>query len=132
MRKRSLKSKKISDKTVPKKKHMQYSVKDFEKAVAAVTIDKKSIGSAAKEFNIPCKTLSDTINGRHPKNIRRPIYFNETEESSLIGYIKYMKSHRFPLNIKQMHAYAWAILLVHCRPEQFCKTGPSEKWWKDF
>ena len=43
MRKRSLNSKKISDKTVPKKKHMQYSVKDFEKAVAAVTDDKKAV-----------------------------------------------------------------------------------------
>ena len=29
------------DKTVPNKKHMQYSVEDFEKAVAAVTDDKK-------------------------------------------------------------------------------------------
>ena len=68
LRKRS-KSKK-PDKTVPKKKHMQYSVEDFEKAVAAVTDDKKSIGSAAKEFNIPPKTLSDRINGRHPKMMK--------------------------------------------------------------
>ena len=29
------------DKTVPNKEHMQYSVEDFEKAVAAVTDDKK-------------------------------------------------------------------------------------------
>ena len=40
LRKRSLKSKK-PDKTVPKKKRMQYSVEDFEKAVAAVTDNKK-------------------------------------------------------------------------------------------
>ena len=46
-RKRYLKSKKC-DKTVPKKKHMQYSVDDFEKAVAVITDDKKSIGNAAK------------------------------------------------------------------------------------
>ena len=51
---------------------MQYSVDDFEKAVAAVTDNKKSIGSAAKEFIIPCKTLSDRINGRYPKNVGRP------------------------------------------------------------
>ena len=31
-----------------------------------------------------------------------------------------MASHRFPLNIKQI------------RPEKFCKTGPSEKWWRGF
>ena len=38
-----------------------------------------------------------------------------------------MASHRFPLNIKQIRAYAWAILLRSGRPEKFCKTGPSEK-----
>ena len=100
LRKRSLKSKK-PDKTVPKKKHMQYSAEDFKKAVAVVTDDKKSIGSAAKEFNVPRKTLSDRINRRHPKNVGRPTYLTETEESSLTGYIKYMARHRFPLNINR-------------------------------
>ena len=71
LRKRSLNSNK-PDKTVPNKKHMQYSVEDFEKAVAAVTDDKKSTGSAANKFNVPNKTLSDRINRRHSKNVRRP------------------------------------------------------------
>ena len=43
-----------------------------------------------------------------------------------------MASHRFPLNIKQIRAYTWAILLRSGRPEKFCKTGPSEKWWRGF
>ena len=139
LRKRSLQSKK-PDKTVPKKKHMQYSVEDFEKAVAAVTDNKKifivlqknlkNIHSAAKEFNVPRKTLSDRINERCPKNVGRPTYFTKTEESSLIEYIKYMASHRFPLNIKQICAYTWAILLISGQPEKFCKAGPSEKWWR--
>ena len=103
------------------------SVEDFEKAVAAVTDEKKSIGSAAKEFNVPCKTLSDGINGRHSKNVGKPTYLTEAEESSLIGYIEYMASHRFPLNIKQICAYAWAVLFRSGWPENFCKTGPSEK-----
>ena len=111
---------------------MQYSVDDFEKAVAAVTDNKKSIGSAAKEFIIPCKTLSDRINGRYPKNVGRPTQLTETEESSLIGYIKYMASHRFHLNIKQICVYAWAIVLRSGRPEKLCKTGPSEKRWRGF
>ena len=38
-----------------------------------------------------------------------------------------MASHRFPLNIKQICAYAWPVLLRSGRPEKFCKTGPSEK-----
>ena len=80
LRKRSCKSKK-PDKIVPKKKCMPYSVEDFEKAVSAVTDDKKSIRSAAKEFNIPHKTLSDSINGRHPKNIARPTNLTEAEKN---------------------------------------------------
>ena len=64
---------------MPKKKHIQHSVEDFEKVVAAATDNEKSIGSAAKEFNIPQKTFSDTINGRHPKNIGGPTYLTETE-----------------------------------------------------
>ena len=111
---------------------MQFSVEDFEKAVAAATDNKKSIGGAAKEFNIPHKTLSDRTNGRHPKNAGRPTYLTETEESSLTGYIKYIASHSFPLNIKQIHAYAWAILLRRGQPEQSYKTRPSEKWWRGF
>ena len=129
LRKRSLKSKK-PDKTVPQKKRMQYSVEDFEKAVAAVTDNKKNIHSAAKKFNVPHKTLSDRINVRCPKNVGRPTYLTKTEESSLIEYIKYMASHRFPLNIKQICAYTWAILLISGQPEKFCKAGPSEKWWR--
>ena len=38
-----------------------------------------------------------------------------------------MASHSFPLNMKHIHAYIWAILLRSGRSEQFCKTGPSEK-----
>ena len=58
--------------------------------------------------------------------------FFDLEESSLVGYIKYMASCSFPLNIKQIHTYAWAILLRSGRPEKFCKTGPSEKGWREF
>ena len=49
LRKRYLKSKK-PDKTVPKMKHMQYSVEDFEKAVAAVTDDKKKYWQCCKRI----------------------------------------------------------------------------------
>ena len=38
-----------------------------------------------------------------------------------------MTSHSFPLNMKQIHAYIWAILLRSGRSEQLWKTGPSEK-----
>ena len=84
-------------------------LKILKKAVVAVADDKKSINSATREFNIPRKTLSDRINGKHPKNVGRPTYLNKAEESSLMLYIKYMASHSFPLNIKQIRACALAI-----------------------
>ena len=40
-----------------------------------------------------CKTLSESINGRHPKNVGRPVDLTEAEESSLIGCIRYMAWH---------------------------------------
>ena len=49
MRKRSLKSKK-PDETLPKKKCMQYSVEDFEKAVSTVTDDKKVLAVLQKNL----------------------------------------------------------------------------------
>ena len=54
---------------------MQYSVEDLARAVAAVIDGKKSISSAAREFNIPRGTLSDRINGKHPKS-RSTNFFN--------------------------------------------------------
>ena len=38
-----------------------------------------------KKKNVTRKTVSGRINGRHPKNVGRPTYLAEIEESSLIG-----------------------------------------------
>ena len=92
-----------------KKSACSIVLKILKKAVVAVADDKKSIGSATREFNIPRKTLSDRINWKHPKNVGRSTYSNKAEESSLMLYIKYMASHSFPLNIKQIRACALAI-----------------------
>ena len=92
-----------------KKSACSIMLKILKKAVVAVADDKKSIGSATREFNIPRKTLSDRINWKHPKNVGRSTYSNKAEESSLMLYIKYMASHSFPLNIKQIRACALAI-----------------------
>ena len=54
----------------------------------------------------------------------RKAHLTKAEESSLIGYINYMASHSFLLNIKQICVYAWTILFRSGRPEQSCKTGP--------
>lgn len=125
-------SHKLKEPEVLKKKRMQYSIEDLARAVAAIIDGKKSIGSAAREFNIPPGTLSDRINGKHPKKVGQPTFLTDEEESSLISYLKYMGSHGFPINIKQICAYGSAILLQSDQPERFCITGLSEKWWRNF
>ena len=40
----------------------------------------KSIVTAAKEIEVPRKTLSDGINGRHFQNVGRSTYLTEAEE----------------------------------------------------
>ena len=95
-------------------------IKNFEKSVAAVIENKKGIGSAAQKFNVFFKTLSDRINRRHLKNVGKPTYITEAKEL-LIGYIKYMTSGSFLLNIKRI--CVWVILLRSEQPEQFCRTA---------
>ena len=51
------------------------------------------------------------VNGLHGKDIGRKTCLTNEEEISLINYIKYMSSHSFPLNIKQIRRYAWGIVL---------------------
>ena len=43
-----------------------------------------------------------------------------------------MASHAFPLNIKQIKGFAWALLIRSGREKQFKERGPTEKWWRDF
>ena len=56
----------------------------------------------------------------------------QKEEKALISYIEYMAKQRFPLNIKQIKGFAWAIALKSERKKQFSKTGSSEEWWRGF
>ena len=43
-----------------------------------------------------------------------------------------MASHAFPLNIKQIKGFAWAILIRSGCEKQFKEGGPREKWWRSF
>ena len=83
-----------------------------------------SVYKAAKEFNVPRKTLGDRVNGLHGKDIGGKTYLTNEEEILLVNYIKYMFSHGFPLNIKQVRGYG--------RSDQFKESGPSEKRWRGF
>lgn len=41
-----------------------------------------------------------------------------------------MASHDFSLNIQQIRAYAWEILLRSWQLEKFCQKGLPKKWWR--
>ena len=43
-----------------------------------------------------------------------------------------MASHSFPLNIRQIKGFAWAILIRSGHEKQFKEGGPAEKWWRGF
>lgn len=43
-----------------------------------------------------------------------------------------MADHAFPLNIKQICGFAWAIVFMSERKEQFKESRPFEKWWRWF
>ena len=42
-----------------------------------------------------------------------------------------MAPHAFPLNIKQIKDFTWAIGGRGCE-KQFKEGGPTEKWWRGF
>ena len=83
-------------------------------------------------IKIPRKTLSDRVNLKHTELAGHPTVLTQKEEKARFSYIEYMAKQRFPLNIKQIKDFAWAIALKRERKKQFPKTGPSEKWWRGF
>ena len=95
---------------MPKSK--TYSNEDIESALKDITGKHISISQAAKDYNIPRKTLADRKNKRwNSDKVGHPTKLAPKEESSLKNYIFYMASHAFPLNIKQIKGFAWAILI---------------------
>ena len=104
-----------------------------ESALKDITEKHISISQAAKDNNIPRKTLADRKNKRwNSDKVGHPTKLTPEEESSLKNSIFYMASHAFPLNIKQIKGFAWPILIRSGREKQFKEGGPTEKWWRGF
>ena len=83
----------------------------MEAAITAVCVDRVSISEAARLHDVPRKTLSDRVNQKHGKSVGRPTLLLPEEENSLLEYIFYMQDHAFPLSVRQIRNYAWAIAL---------------------
>ena len=116
---------------MPKSK--TYSNEGVESALKDITETHISISQAAKDNNIPRKTLTDRKNKRwNSDKVGHPTKLTPEEESSLKKYIFYMASHAFPLSIKQIKGFAWPILIRSGHEKQFKEGGPTEKWWRGF
>ena len=50
----------------------------------------------------------------------------------LLQRIVLLAEHSFPLLIKQICAFAWALVLRLPYDRQYPSSGPSEKWWRGF
>ena len=116
------------------KKHREWSQEDMDAALEDVRINGKSIAEAAKNNNVPRKTLSD----RYHKKVKedtsgggRPPALSQEHEKDLCGYIEYMAQRGFPLTIHQIKMYAWAIYKLKGE-KRFGEQGPTIAWWLGF
>ena len=103
-----------------------FADEDIESALNDITEKHISISQAAKDYNIPRKTLADRKNKRwNSDKVGHHTKLTPKEESSLKNYIFYIASHAFPLNIKQIKGFAWAILIRSGHEKQFKEGGPT-------
>ena len=84
---------------VKKAWYMPWSKEQMESAICAIVDDGISISAAAREFNVPRKTLSDKINNNHPLKPGRQTCLSTEMEDIIVKYIQYMYEHAFPLTI---------------------------------
>ena len=103
-------------------------------SISAVRDDKMSIAQAAREHNVPKKTLDDRIKnkvvyGTHPGP---STVLTQVEEDALMSYLIYMGGSGFPLTRTFTKALAWAIAVRSGKHGCFGQEGPSEHWWTGF
>ena len=112
---------------------MKWTPEQMEAAIDAVIDNGLSISAAAKEHEVPRKTLSDKINNKHPKPPGRQTVLTKEEEEMLVNYIKYMSSHAFPLTIAMIKSFAWAVAKKSGKGNCFnLESGPGKTWWNKF
>ena len=81
----------------------------MESAICAIVDDGMSISAAAREFDVPRKTLSDKINNKHPLKPGRQRCLSTDIEDILFKYIQYMPGHAFPLTIPMIESFVFVI-----------------------
>ena len=112
-----------------------WSQEDMDKALTDVRERGISERQAARENNVPRKTLSDRLRnklkgGDNCTMGKPPILTNEQEEN-LCSYIAYMAQRGFPLTVNQIIMFAWCIDRS-CGKSAFGESGPCYGWWLHF
>ena len=101
----------------------------------AVQEEGMTVSGAAKQFQVPRKTLDDRIKGRveHGSRPGPPTALSAEEEGALAAYLLYMAEHGFPLSSNMAMGFAWAISVRSGTQERFnSETGPGKHWWRSF
>ena len=115
------------------KKYSKWSPEQMQKAITAVRENGVSISAAAKEHNVPRKTLSDKVNEKHPLKPGRKTALSSEEELALVNYITYMADHAFPLTIPMIKSFASSIAKRSGNNDIFnLETGAGKTWWNEF
>ncbi len=116
-------------------KRKQWNEEDMGKALEAVKKSEATVSKAAKQFNVPRKTLDDRVKGRvcHGSKSGPATVFTSAEEDILCNYLIYVAERGFPLTRRMVMAYAWSLAKKLGRADRFNKdVGPGEHWWSNF
>ena len=86
---------------------LQWNPQDMERAMEAVKRG-ISVSGAARQFQVPRKTLDDRVKGRvqHGAKPGPGTALTVKEEGALASYLLYMVERGFPLTINMARAFA--------------------------
>ena len=93
----------------------------------------KTCYAAAKEFQVPRKTLSDKLRRLHPKPIGRPTVFVETEERLFADMVETLGDWGFPVTVDDIKDIIAGFLLRSNRTvPRFIDNRPGTDWVMGF
>ena len=117
------------------KRRKKWKDEDMEKALEVVQKSQATVSGAAKQFDVPRKTLDDRVKGRvfHGTKSGLGTVLTSAEEDILCNYLIYMAERGFPLTRKIVMAYAWALAKKSGKADRFNQeVGPGDHWWSHF
>ena len=115
------------------KKRKLWNDKDMTEAMEKVKEGMK-VAVAARLHGVPRRTLDDRVKGRvrHGTSSGPSTVLTKQEEDSLVSYVLYMADRGFPLTMRMVLAFAWAIAIRTGKAGRFSENGPSKHWWSKF